>query len=427
MFSRQALNPGVKGREVFAWAMYDFANSGYTTVVLTAVFSAYFVGVAAQGKDWAALAWTVTLAISYAIVMLIMPVLGQFADRAANKKTILAWSTVGCVVSTAALALVGTGDIWLAVVLVIVSNVCFSVGESMTASFLPEIAKPESMGKVSGWGWSFGYFGGMLALALSLAYVISAKKGGATATQFVPVTMLITAVIFAIAALPTFFLLRERAVAKPQPLTVQPSGFSALAATWRDVQRFVDFKGLLICAVFYQAGIAVVIALAAIYAEQTMKFTQEDTMALIFVVNVASVFGAFGFGYFQDRIGHRNALAVTLLGWIAMVVLAYLSVTRDMFWVAATIAGLCMGSSQSCGRALAAYFAPPGRVAEFFGLWTFATRLASIIGPITYGLVAWISGGNHRLAMLGTGIFFVIGLLLLRRVDVARGRALAIA
>jgi UMF1 family MFS transporter len=144
-------------------------------------------------------------------------------------------------------------------------------------------------------------------------------------------------------------------------------------------------------------------------------------MALIFLVNIASAAGAFLFGYAEDRIGHKPALAVTLAAWIVMVLIAGLTGTRTLFWVAATLAGLCMGSSQSCGRALVAVLAPSSRRAEFYGLWAFATRLAAVVGPLTYGLVSWLTAGNHRLAFLSTGLFFVLGLILMARLDLARG------
>jgi MFS transporter, UMF1 family len=144
-------------------------------------------------------------------------------------------------------------------------------------------------------------------------------------------------------------------------------------------------------------------------------------MMLVFLVNIASAVGAFAFGYWQDKVGHRFALALTLWGWILMTVLAVAATSAALFWVAAVIAGLCMGSSQSAGRALAGLFAPSARLAEFFGLWTFAVRLSAIVGPITYGLVTVATGGNHRVAILSTGLFFVLGLIVLRKVDVARG------
>ena len=423
LFDPQALNRGVARREVFGWAMYDFANSGYTTVVLTAVFNAYFVGVVADGADWGTLAWTLILGLSNALVMLATPVLGAWADARAAKKLLLVATTVGCVVATAALGGVGRGDLWLAVAAIVVSNFCYSIGEQLTAAFLPELARREALGRVSGWGWSLGYFGGMLTLGLSLGYVIWAQGQGLPATHFVPVTMLITALVYALASLATFVLLKERAV--PQPATVAGAAATALQrlrTTWREAGRYEDFRWLLACAVFYQAGISVVI-----YAEEVLGFKQTQTMMLIFLVNIASAAGAFAFGYGQDRIGHRKALGLTLWGWVLMTLLALAATTPGPFWVAAVLAGLCMGSSQSAGRALAGLFAPPDRLAEFYGLWIFATRASAIVGPITYGMVTWLTGGNHRLGIASTGLFFVAGLLLLRRIDVARGQAAALA
>ena len=423
LFSQDSLNDGVRKREVFGWAMYDFANSGYTTVVLTAVFNTYFVGVAANGADWGTFAWTMVLALSSLIVMVSMPALGAYADMRAAKKKLLVFTTIGCVLATAALALVGRGDIWIASVAFIVSNVFYAYGESLTAAFLPELARREAMGRVSGWGWSFGYFGGMLSLGLCLAYVLWAQGKGIPATEFVPVTMLITATLYGLASVATFALLKERAV--PQSATVQTAGLSAslqrLGQTWRRAREHRDFCWLLACAAFYQAGISVVIALAAVYAEQVLGFKQADTMKLVFLVNIASAVGAFAFGYFQDRVGHKLALAVTLAGWVLMTVLAYMATGPALFWVAAVIAGLCMGSSQSAGRAMAGLFAPAHQLAEFFGLWTFATRLAAIVGPVTYGAVTLLTSGNHRLAILSTAMFFVVGLVLLVPLNVERG------
>jgi len=152
-----------------------------------------------------------------------------------------------------------------------------------------------------------------------------------------------------------------------------------------------------------------------------MGFTMAQTMMLVFTVNIAAAVGAFSFGHFQDRIGHTKALAITLMGWILMVLVAYAATDAWVFWLAATLAGLCMGTSQSAGRAMVGALAPPRRLAEFFSLWTFAIQLAAVVGPLFYGLVTWMSEGNHRLALLFTGSFFVLGLLVLTRVDFARG------
>jgi UMF1 family MFS transporter len=425
LFSNDLLNPGVKRREVFGWAMYDFANSGYTTVVLTAVFSAYFAGVVAGKAPWAAFAWTAALSVSYALVMIAIPALGAFADLRAAKKRLLAVTTFACVCSTALLAVVGPGDVVLAMLLIIVSNSFYSFGESLTAAFLPELAKKEGLGTVSGWGWGLGYCGGMLSLGLCLAWVIHSQGEGRTAAQFVPITMLITAVLYGLSALPTFALLRERAVAQPGAPAGIGASFRQLRATLAQARQYRDFAWLLVCGLFYQGGVAVAITLAAIYAEQVIGFKSSETMMLVFVLNIAAAAGAFGFGFLQDRIGHKPALAATLIGWMATCIIAAITTTKGGFWWAAAISGACMGSSQSAGRAMAAMFAPQKQLAEFFGLWTFSTRLAAIIGPLMYGTITWATGGNQRVAIASTTLLFVAGLIAMIPINVARGRAAA--
>jgi UMF1 family MFS transporter len=424
--SNRSLAAGVRPREVLAWAFYDFANSGYTTVVITAVFNAYFVAVVAGGAPWATFAWTASLAVSYALIMLTAPLIGAYADARAAKKRLLLITTAGCVVFTAGLALVGRGDLALGIALIILSNFFFGSGENLIAAFLPEIARGEALGKVSGWGWSLGYLGGLIALGACLAYVNHAQARGATATEFVPVTMLITAALFAVASLPVFIVLRERAQPVAGGTAFVKSAFARVAGTLNHARRYADLWRFLACVVFYQAGIQTVVALAAVYAQEVMGFTTPDTLALILVVNVTAAGGAFAFGHVQDRIGHVRTLVVTLIGWLLAVVLAWASTNLAMFWVVANLVGLCLGSSQSAGRALVGYLSPPARTAEFFGLWGLAVKLSAILGPLTYGLVTWITQGNHRLAMLVTGLFFVVGIAILAGLDVARGRRVAL-
>ena len=420
-----ALAPGVRPREAWAWAMYDFANSGYTTVVITAIFNAYFVAEVAGRAPWATFAWTAALAVSYALIAVTAPLIGAYADARAAKKRLLFLTTCGCVVFTAGLACIGRGDLAAGIALVVASNFFFGTGENLAAAFLPEIARGEALGRVSGWGWSLGYLGGLAALGLCLAYVTYAQARGAPPTEFVPVTMLITAGLFALATLPTFLLLRERA--SPAAGGGAPgTAWSRLARTAARARLYTDLWRFLACLVFYQAGIQTVVALAAVYAQEAMGFTTRDTLVLIIVVNVTAAAGAFAFGELQDRLGHVRTLALTLLGWIAAVLLAWAAEGPGLFWAAANLVGLCLGSSQSAGRALAGYLSPPSRAAEFFGLWGLAVKLSAILGPLTYGAVTWMTQGNHRVAILATGLFFIAGMAILAGVDAGRGRAAAL-
>jgi UMF1 family MFS transporter len=239
--------------------------------------------------------------------------------------------------------------------------------------------------------------------------------------------MLITAATFAAASLPTFLVLGERA--RPMPPvpgeSVARAAFVRLAQTVREAARYRDLAWFLVCIVFYQAGVNTVVALAAIYAEQALGFSTKETITLILAVNVTAAIGAFAFGSIQDRLGHVRTIGLTLILWIATTLIAWAATGPGLFWVAANLAGLCLGSSQAAGRALVGYLSPAGRYAEFFGLWGLAVKLSQILGPITYGAVTWITVGNHRLAMLATGGFFVVGLLVLAGIDVPRGRRAA--
>lgn len=423
--------PPATRREIFAWAMFDFANSGYTTVVLTAVFNAYFVAVVAgpgeDGNGTGTLLWTVALGIANLLILLSAPVLGAIADFGAHKKRFLLASTSGCVLFTAALASVGEGDVASGMLFVILATFMFGTGEDLIAAFLPEIAAPRDMGRISGYGWSLGYIGGLLVLGVCLAYVHWAEARGQSAAQFVPVTMLITAVAFAAAATPTFLWLRERARPQPRPAGAGyvRIGFARVRQTLQHARQFRDLFRFLITLAVYYCGIHTVIVLAAVYAQEVMGFSTRDTILLILVVNVTAALGALGFGFMQDRLGSVRTLTITLLVWVAALVLAYFIETRAGFWVVANLVGIALGSSQSAGRALVGQFSPLARAGEFFGLWGLAGKSAAIVGPLSYGVITYLSRGNHRLALLATAAFFVAGLILLWRVDERRGRAAA--
>jgi UMF1 family MFS transporter len=418
-----ALAPGVRKSEVLGWAMYDFANSAYTTVVITAVYNAYFVATVCAGADWGTLAWTAALSVSYLLIMLTAPALGAYADQRAVKKPVLIVLTIGCVLTTAGLAATGAGDLWLALTLIVLSNWFYGSGENIAAAFLPELATSKGMGRISGFSWSLGYLGGLLALGVCLWQISAAQSAGQAATHFVPVSMLVTAGFFAGGALLTFVLLRERAVAgSRESFGVLLRG--SLRQTWRSLrqlQRWPELRRFLYCIVAYQAGIQVVIALAAIYATQALGFSITQTIQMIVIVNLTAAVGAALFGLLQDRIGHRRSLLLALAGWVLTIALLVVGDSQAMFWVAANLAGLNLGAAQSAGRALVGYMAPVAHSGEFFGLWGLAVKAASVIGPLTYGLLSFVSGGNHRVAMLATGLFFIVGMLLLLRVDVSAG------
>ncbi|MAT93460.1 MAG: MFS transporter [Halioglobus sp.] len=422
----------VSKRELVAWAFYDFANSGYTTVVLTTVYSAYFVAVVAASLDAtspgsATLAWTLSIAAANLVVLLGGPVIGAVADHRAMKKPFLFASSVLCIASTALLAATGPDSLYAAMALLVLSAIAFAAGENLIAAFLPEISSAEGMGRISGFGWSLGYFGGLLTLGVCLGYVSWAEGRGLPATHYVPATLLITAGIFAVTAAPTFVWLRERAEPRA-PLggtSYLRMGFRQVALTLRHAAHLPDLFRFLFSLTLFQAGVATVVVIAAIYAQEVMGFSSQQLITLIMVVNLTAAVGAFLFGYAQDHFGSVPSLTGALVVWIAAIGVAYFSTSPGDVWLAGNLIGLAMGATQAGGRALIGRLTPARRNAEIFGLWGLANRAAAIIGPISYGLISEASGGDHKMALLSTGTFFLAGMVLLLTVDERRGMAAA--
>ena len=389
LFQRSALKEGVSPREAFGWALFDAANSGYSTVVLTAVFNAYFVSKVCGDASWATFLWSCAVGAANALSMVLMSAIGRMADLTATKKKWLVAATMLCVSATALLALSGPGTYVLSVTMLILSYIGYNVGESLNSAFLPEISRPEALGKVSGWGWSLGYVGGLITLGLCLTVVTAGQAQGLG---------------FLVVSIPVFLWLKERAIPQVHSaaeLKVAMTQDQDKGKTAETLMNFIDFRYLVVCGFFYQCGVATVITLAAVYASAVMGFGLTETLFMVLLVNITAALGAFGFGYVQDRIGHKSALALTLLLWIAMVATAAAAQTSAVFWVAANLAGLAMG------------------------IWNMALWLSAVIGPITYGAVTWMTGNNQRLAIVVTGLFFVAGLIALIPVKVARGAALA--
>ena len=419
----------VTARERLAWAMYDFASSGYSTVVLTAIYSAYFVGVigAASGLEsgTATALWTTAIAVANGIVLVSAPVVGAVADARACKKMYLIGVTLLCIVSTAAIAAAGPTDVVLAAGLVVFSYVMFATGENLISAFLPEIASPETMGRTSGYGWSIGYVGGLITLALCLGYLTWGQSQNRGVEEFVPGTLIITAVVMLLASMITFLWLRERATPTSFEAGYVRTGFRRLQQTVSQARRFKDLFRFLGSLTVFQAGISTVFVVAAIYAQEEMGFDTDELVTMIMVVNITAAAGAYAVGHIQDRLGSRTALSIALALWIAALLIILAAQSRPMVWLGANLIGIAMGACQASGRALIGNFTPTERTGEFYGLWGLAVNLAAIIGPLSYGLISFLSDGNHRLALLSILVFFVAGWLLLLTVNEQRGMAAA--
>jgi UMF1 family MFS transporter len=402
--------------------MFDFANSSYTTIIVTFFFSNAFTQLIAAGPS-ADLWWGRAILASNLTVVLLSPLMGAFADESGRKKAFLFASYAVCVGGTAALWFLEPGQILPALVLFVLSNVAFSFGENFAGAFLPEISTPANVGRISGFGWGLGYFGGLLSLALVFPFV----KGGVTLENYGTLRLAwpVTAAFFLLAGLPTFLVLRERAPKKSEPLSYYlRNGFGRLATTAHSARTFRELVRFLGVFFVFSIGLTATIGFFGIYAARTLAFTPVELLLLGTAVQIPAAAGAFVFGLVQDRLGARRTLQITLVLWLAVTAAVALVEEKRTFWIVALFAGLGIGSLQSASRALVGAFSPVSKSGEFFGLWGLAGKGAYALGPLIFG---WISSatGSQRTAAAANGVFFLAGLLGLFLVDERRGIAVA--
>ncbi len=412
--------------EIFGWCMFDFANSSYTTVIVTFAYSVYFVETVAPGKglaqETADLLWGAANWLSQGLVLLTAPVVGAITDFSGAKKRFLFVTYLGCVLGTACLGLVGPGDVVLGLALFVISNLFYSSGENIIAAFLPEIATQDTMGRVSGLGWALGYLGGLASLGACFYFLKDGvRPEHATAVKL---SFVVVAAFFFLAAIPTFIFLRERAV--PQALPAGRNyvgvGFSRVLETLRHVRRHRQLFRFLFVFLSYTCGINIVVTFAIIFAKREIGMTMESLLVFFIVMQLSASLGAFLFGILQDRMSSRLAIQLSLVLWLSVCVGGYFTRTETMLYVVGSIAGLAMGSAQSGGRALVGSFSPVDRAGEFFGFWGLFWKLSGI-GPLLFGVVRlWV---DTRTAILLTGLFFVAGMIGMLFIDEEEGKRAA--
>lgn len=398
----------VRKREIFGWCCYDFANSAFVTVVITVVFGPYFTGTIAAGHGAANTLWSAILAVSQAVVIVFGPALGVMADVTATKKKFLLAMMWICASATALLWFAGPGTVWLAAALVVAAYAAFSFGENFCASFLSELSTRENVGRVSGYGWSFGYFGGLAALGLALSVL--------QVWQSVPLVFPVTALLMVAATIPVILLLRERKLSEKRKGHWMRLGWHSILQAARDIPQHRELFKFLVSFFFYMSGLGAVVAFAAIYAEKVLGFTTVENIVLFASLQLSSAIGAFVCGSLQDKVGSRTTLSVALLLWCAVALGAYFSEGKMAFFVVGNLAGLAIGSSQAASRAVVTLLSPRDRAAEFFGFWGVFGKLAAIVGPLAMGVLADVFG--LRASILVTLVFFLAGLAVLRMVRI---------
>ncbi|MBI3129649.1 MAG: MFS transporter [Candidatus Tectomicrobia bacterium] len=403
-------------REIFAWCLYDFANSAFPTLIVTVAYSVYFKHAVAGGGGRGDFLWGVSLSLAMVLAILITPPLSARADRKGSRKRMLLLYAGACVAATALLSGVGPGRVAAGMIFFILAVVGFEGSLVFYNAFLPEISTRATIGKVSGWGWGLGYLGGLLCLFL-VKPLLSGGLEPANLPRF-RLSFAATAVFYALFTIPLVLWLRERpplprrpGAGGKKPAGAPASARDAFRELWGTLQALRRREGALrylLAFLLYNDGIVTVISFSSIYAVTTLGFTMGETLNLFIAVQLSAGAGAFFFGYLTDAWGARKTVLLTLFNWCLVVILAYFAASKDAFFLISLLAGISLGSSQSASRSLLAFYIPPGGTAQTYSFYGVCGKMSSILGPLAFGGVS-AATGSQRLAILSVLFFFLAG------------------
>lgn len=412
-------------KDVLAWCGFDFANSSYTTLITTVAYSRYFRTVVV-GTTAADALWGIAGAVINVLLILTSPIFGAIADYSGRKKRWLTLTAILTVVGTALLAFVGPGDVFWGFLLYVIASIGFEGGYIFYNAFLPEVSTERTIGRISGLAWGCGFLGGLVALVACKPW-ISQRLSDATgqldisAVRHWQTSFVVVAGFFLVFSLPTLLILKD--TGRPTGRALQTIdyvrvGFARVGNTLSHLRAVPEAARFILAYACFFGGVNTVIRFSAVFAEHTFGFRESELVNLFILTNLIAVPGTIGAGWLADRIGQKNTLVLTLLVWIGVALLGSFGRERWVFWLLASGAAIGMGSTQAIGRSLMARVTPPERESEFFGFYTMAGQVGSIFSFLLFGLVS--SGtGNQQMAVLWTVPFFVVGLVILVRVNEA--------
>lgn len=419
-------------RTIWAWAMYDFANSAFTTLVVTFIYGAYFTkGIAPDeviGTQW----WSWAIAVTAIIVSVLSPILGALSDLGGYRKWIMMFSTWCCVVSTTFLFFPEQGQVFSALILFVIANVSFEFGTVFCNAYLPEIVSKERIGRASGFAWALGYIGGLLALAIALVFLVQPEIpifGFSTENgENIRATNLLVALWVLVFSIPTFIWVQDRRPEKGKFKESVAASFKRLFHTFHELKDYKKVAKFLLARLVYNDALVTIFAFGGIYAAGVIGFTFEEIMILGIVLNITAGLGAFLMGYLDDTKGSQKIVQWTilflsfacLLGFLAPIIplwfieVSWLS-SKLIFWIAAILIGFFSGPNQSASRSLMSHYTPAEKRNEFFGFYAFSGKATSFLGPLLFGWVTAIFG-TQQVGILVILILFLFGYVLMKRI-----------
>jgi UMF1 family MFS transporter len=427
--------PHASRREQVSWYFYDWANSAFSTTVITVFLGPYLTAITKNAADASGYVYPLGLpvladaffpyivSLSVVLQVFFLPVLGAIADYSHLKKRLMGIFAYSGALATMALYFLEGSRYLLGGGLFLVANLSFGASIVFYNAFLPDIAAPEERDRVSSQGWAMGYLGGGLLLAANLVFVQFLAEGwGISTGDAVRISLTSAGLWWAIFTLIPLNRLRQRAPIKQLPAgaTYLSIGFIQLRQTLRHLPRYPQSLLFLVAYLVYNDGIQTVISLSSLFGSQELGLGTASLIQLILMVQFVAFFGALGFGYLARWLGSKRAILLSLVIWLGVTVYTYAFLqTEFQFFVVGGVIAIVLGGSQALSRSLFSLMIPKGQESEYFSLYEVSERGTSWLGPLVFGLaLQWT--GSYRVALLSIAIFFAIGLLLLSRVNVRR-------
>lgn len=406
---------------VVAWCLYDWAHSAFGTIVTTFVFAPYFIRAVAPTPTEGTVLWGYATSAAAAFVALVSPVLGAIADQGGRRKPWLVTFTTLCTLFSCALYFVqpSTDFLWPALILFACAVIASDLAWVFYNSLLPSLVDRDRLGRVSGWAWSLGYFGGMMSVVIALvAFVrddapLAALDTGAH--EPLRATAILAGLWVSVFALPLYLRTPDRkGTALPMRRAIA-LGLKALAETLRDIRHHADIVWLLASWLFTSNGLTTLFAFAGIYAAGTFGMDFDEIMMFAIAVNIAAGLGAAGFGPIDDLIGPKKTIMGALAALIALGAVLVTTESRNVLWIAGLALGVFVGPAQAASRSFMARLVPAGMEAQMFGLYALSGRATSFAGPLVLAFTTDVFA-NQRAGMASILVFFAIAILVITRV-----------
>ena len=411
-------------KTIFSWSMYDFANQPFTTLVVTFIYSTYFVQAIAPDEITGTVLWSRGITITALFVAFISPLMGAIADQGGYRKTNLIFWTWICIIGSVMSFYALPGEIYKALIWFVIANIGFEMGSVFCNAYLPSIAPKEKIGRISGYGWSFGYVGGLASLVIALFLFINpeipafgfSKING----EHIRATNLLVALWFAIFSLPTFIWLKDRKIEQKLSKKLIKSSYGRLKDTFREIRKYKQISRFLLARILYNDGLITIFSFGGIYAAGTFGFTFNEIMIFGIVLNVTAGLGAFLLGFLDDVIGGKNTIQLSNIGLIIACLLAVFTTSKTVFWLAGILIGICSGPNQASSRSLMARFIPKDKTNEFFGFFAFSGKATAFVGPMMLGILTE-AFGSQRFGVAVVALLVFAGAFFLHRVDEEEG------